>query len=121
MTSEAFWDGTDVTSYTDETMARLFLPNPEGTSFINSFAHIVSENYEASYYSYVWASVLAADLASVFEASDDGFVDGSIGTRYRREILEPGRTRDAMDSVEAFLGRPYDESAYLRRLEQRNE
>ena len=32
--------------------------------------------------------------------------------RYRREILEPGGSRDAKDLVEAFLGRPYSFDAY---------
>jgi hypothetical protein len=35
-----------------------------------------------------------------------------VATRYRREILEPGGSRDAADLVESFLGRPYGFEAY---------
>jgi len=116
MTSEASWERFNITSYTDRIMEEVFLPSPEGTSFINTFTHIINSHYHAGYYRYVWASALSADLASVFENSDEGFLDPQIGMKYRREILERGGTRDAMESVEMFLGRAYDKSSYLRRL-----
>jgi len=116
MTSDASWERFNITSYTDRMMEEVFLPSPEGTSFINTFTHIINSHYHAGYYRYVWASALSADLASVFENSDEGFLDPQIGMKYRREILERGGTRDAMESVEMFLGRAYDKSSYLRRL-----
>jgi thimet oligopeptidase len=39
-------------------------------------------------------------------------MDAEAATRYRREILEPGGSRDATALVEAFLGRPYSFDAY---------
>jgi Zn-dependent oligopeptidase len=99
-------------------MSDIFLPSPEGTSFINTFQHLMvfGEGYDGGYYQYVWASALSADLASRFEQAPDGFLDASIGKAYRQEVLEKGGSRDASISVEKFLGRPFDQKAYLRRL-----
>ena len=36
------------------------------------------------------------------------------GLKYRKEILEVGGSRDAMESVEAVLGRPSTNAAFLR-------
>ena len=41
-----------------------------------------------------------------------GLMDPESAQRYRREILEPGGSRDARDLVEAFLGREYSFEAY---------
>ena len=106
----------NLTAFTDRVMADVFLASPEATSFVNTFRHTLTSSYDGTYYQYVWAAALAADLVSVFEASRNGFLDPEIGMRYRREILEPGGARPAMVSVERFLGRPFDERAYLKRL-----
>ena len=39
-------------------------------------------------------------------------MDPAVAARYRKEILEPGGSRDASDLVEAFLDRPYSFDAY---------
>lgn len=36
------------------------------------------------------------------------------GRSYRREILAPGGSRDAADSLVAFLGRPPSNTAFLK-------
>jgi len=41
-------------------------------------------------------------------------LDVTTGTRYRREILEVGGSRPAMDSFKAFRGREPDIDALLR-------
>ena len=48
---------------------------------------------------------------SVFAADP---LDKSAGLRYRNEILAPGGSRDAKESVEKFLGRPSNNEAFLR-------
>ena len=53
--------------------------------------------------------MIARDLLSAF---DGDLLDAAVATRYRREILEPGGSRDAADLVEGFLGRPYGFDAY---------
>ncbi|WP_242089139.1 M3 family metallopeptidase [Microbacterium lacticum] len=71
------------------------------------FGHLTG--YGACYYTYQWSLVIARDLLSGFGGD---LMDPEAATRYRREILEPGGSRDAGDLVEAFLGRPFAFDAY---------
>jgi oligopeptidase A len=87
---------------------------PEFNRFQHSFSHIFGGGYAAGYYSYTWAEVLSADAFSAFEES--GVLDLATGRRYRREILEVGGSRDALDSFMAFRGRAPSIDAMLRHL-----
>jgi oligopeptidase A len=87
---------------------------PPFNRFQHSFSHIFGGGYAAGYYSYTWAEVLSADAFSAFEES--GVLDLTTGRRYRREILEVGGSRDALDSFKAFRGRPPSIEAMLRHL-----
>ena len=87
---------------------------PSFNRFQHSFSHIFGGGYAAGYYSYTWAEVLSADAFSAFEES--GVLDLDTGRRYRREILEVGGSRDALDSFTAFRGRPPSIDAMLRHL-----
>jgi oligopeptidase A len=87
---------------------------PSFNRFQHSFSHIFGGGYAAGYYSYTWAEVLSADAFSAFEES--GVLDLDTGRRYRREILEVGGSRDALDSFKAFRGRPPSIDAMLRHL-----
>jgi oligopeptidase A len=78
----------------------------------HSFSHIFAGGYSAGYYSYKWAEVLSADAYSAFEEA--GLFDRDTGRRYRREILEVGGSRDALDSFKAFRGREPSIAALLR-------
>ena len=78
----------------------------------HSFSHIFAGGYGAGYYSYKWAEVLSADAYSAFE--EMGLSDIDTGRRYRREILEVGGSRDALDSFKAFRGREPSITALLR-------
>jgi oligopeptidase A len=78
----------------------------------HSFSHIFAGGYGAGYYSYKWAEVLSADAFSAFE--ERGVLDIDTGRRYRREILEVGGSRDALDSFKAFRGREPSITALLR-------
>ncbi|MFB8145901.1 M3 family metallopeptidase [Microbacterium sp. NPDC056003] len=71
------------------------------------FGHLTG--YGACYYTYQWSLVIARDLLSGF---GQGLMDEQTAHRYRREILEPGGSRDARDLVAAFLGREYSFDAY---------
>jgi Zn-dependent oligopeptidase len=68
--------------------------------------------YDAGYYGYLWSLVYGHDLWSRFEA--EGTTSPAVGADFRREVLEPGAMRDAEALVEAFLGRPSTEAAFLR-------
>ncbi len=87
---------------------------PAFNRFQHSFSHIFGGGYAAGYYSYTWAEVLSADAFSAFEES--GVLDLDTGRRYRREILEVGGSRDALDSFMAFRGRAPSIDAMLRHL-----
>ncbi len=86
--------------------------HPDYNRFPMSFSHIFSGGYAAGYYSYKWAEVLAADAFSAFEES--GVFDAATASRFRREILEIGGSRDIMDAFVAFRGRKPKLDALLK-------
>jgi Zn-dependent oligopeptidase len=95
-----------------EADALRLLPGIEGTFWPAGFAHIMAD-YDAGYYGYLWSLVYGTDLWSRFQA--EGIDDPVVGAAYRRDVLEPGATRDADGLVAGFLGRPSTNEAFLRR------
>ncbi|KAF9497716.1 metallopeptidase MepB [Pleurotus eryngii] len=78
-----------------------------------TFGHITG-GYDAGYYGYTYSLVFAADMyATVFKADP---LDPSRGKRYADEILRPGGSREELDSLKAFLGRPPNSDAFLKEL-----
>ncbi|MGH8781100.1 M3 family metallopeptidase [Paraburkholderia sp.] len=94
------------------------VPQASFSRWPNTFSHIFAGGYAAGYYSYKWAEVLSADAYAAFEeaaqASNGSVLDAATGTRYRKEILEVGGSRPAMESFKAFRGREPDIDALLR-------
>ena len=88
------------------------LPSVPGTFWPSGLGHI-AEMYDAGYYGYLWSRAYGDDMWSRFAA--EGITDPSVGRAYRREVLEPGASRDAEELVEAFLGRPFSSRALLER------
>lgn len=85
-----------------------------GTCFPANFAHLAG-GYEASYYGYAWAQSLSC--AMYYDTfGEEGVLNAETGARYRREILAPGGSRDAMESVTAFIGHAPTDDAFLREL-----
>jgi oligopeptidase A len=84
---------------------------PEWNRFLNSFSHIFGGGYGAGYYSYLWAEQLAADAWRRFR--DEGPLSPAVGDGLRKEILEVGASRPAMESFIAFRGRPPDPEPLL--------
>ncbi len=84
----------------------------------HTFSHIFAGGYAAGYYSYKWAEVLSADAYAAFEEAAAGnggsTLDVETGRRFRREVLEAGGSRPAMDSFKAFRGREPQIDALLR-------
>jgi oligopeptidase A len=103
----------DVQKLIDDVRAEVavLLP-PAYNRFQHTFSHIFAGGYSAGYYSYKWAEVLSADAYAAFEES--GLFDADTGRRYRREILEAGGSRPALDSFRAFRGREPRIDALLR-------
>jgi len=95
-------------------LGTVFLPMVPGTAFVGYFGHIIG--YGAGYYGYAWADAIAADMATVFEQAPDGYFDKTAGMRLRKEIYEPGNSRDVNESIEKFLGRPRSNDPFLKRI-----
>lgn len=98
-------EGSDrVQALLDEVRAKVaVVPAPSFNRLQNSFSHIFAGGYAAGYFSYKWAEVLSADAYARFE--DEGIFNPDTGLDFRRKILEPGGSRDAMDLFVAFRGR----------------
>jgi oligopeptidase A len=88
------------------------IKHPEYNRLPHAFSHIFAGGYAAGYYSYKWAEVLAADAFAAFEEA--GIFDPATATRFRKEVLEVGGSRDIMDAYVAFRGRKPTIDALLR-------
>ncbi|MGD0016864.1 MAG: M3 family metallopeptidase [Verrucomicrobiia bacterium] len=104
----------DTVKLSNQVLSDAFLPAPEDTALVAYFDHLIS--YGAGYYGYAWADAIAADMASVFEKSPDGYFDKQAGMRLRKEIYEPGDSRDVNISIEKFLGRPRSLGPFLKQI-----
>jgi len=103
----------DIEQTTKDAFALTLIPYHDDTHFAASFGHLMG-GYDAGYYGYQWAKVYGDDMFSVF--SDEGVLDPVVGSRYRREVLARGYSRDAIEHLRAFLGREPSSDAYLENL-----
>ncbi len=71
------------------------------THFVHGFGHLMS--YSAEYYTYMWSLVIAKDLFGAFEKN--GLYHKATAEKYRRLILEAGRSKPAEQLVRDYLGR----------------
>ncbi len=101
----------DIVKIVNDTSARVYVASPADTFWAAYIGHLAG--YDAGYYGYMWAQVIAIDMASVFKAAPGGFLDASAGLRLRNEIYGAGNTRDVGESVEKFLGRPRSMQPFL--------
>ena len=98
----------------NKVLSDVFLPMVPDTAFVAYFGHLMG--YDAGYYGYAWADAIAADMATVFEKSPNGYFDSDTGKRLRTEIYEPGDSRDVNVSIEKFLGRQRSLEPFLEKL-----
>ncbi|KAJ7459805.1 metallopeptidase MepB [Mycena latifolia] len=78
-----------------------------------TFGHI-SGGYDAGYYGYTYSLVFATDMYStVFKGHS---LDPARGKLYRDKILKYGGSREELDSLKDFLGRPPNSEAFLKEL-----
>lgn len=92
------------------------IPMTKGTYPQASFGHIMSltDPYDVGYYVYAWSLVIAEDIFSLFE--EQGLFNETLGARLREYVYTPGTAKDENEMVEAFLGRPYNNRAFLKNL-----
>ncbi|WWO97953.1 MAG: oligopeptidase A [Candidatus Dasytiphilus stammeri] len=79
------------------------VPYPDWYRFSHSFIHIFSHGYEAGYYSYLWANVLAADAYSKFQ--EEGIFNRTTGKSFLKHILEKGGSEEPIRLFKKFMGR----------------
>ena len=104
----------DAVKVSNAILEKVLLPIDPRTSFVAYFGHITG--YDAGYYGYAWADAIAADLATVFQKSKEGYFDKQAGMRLRRDIYEPGDSRDVAQSTEKFLGRKRSLEPFLAQI-----
>ena len=59
---------------------------------------------------------ISADMATVFENAPDKYFDVTAGMKLRREIYEPGHSRDVNESILKFLGRERSIEPFLKTI-----
>ena len=67
------------------------------------FLHIWANGYDAGYYAYLWAEMLAHDAFAWF--AEHGGLTRENGQRFRDLILSRGNTREYADMFRDFRGR----------------
>ena len=68
------------------------------------YNHIWASGYAAGYYSYYWSEMLDADAFQAFKETGDIF-NREIASKFEKEILSRGGTRDPLDMYIAFRGK----------------
>ena len=101
----------DVAELTNGVTGAITIAPPADTAWAAYIGHLAG--YDAGYYGYLWAKVMAIDMASVFKSAPGGFLDEKVGLRLRHEVYGVGHTRDVGESVEKFLGRPRSQEPFL--------
>ncbi|ANS79681.1 Dipeptidyl carboxypeptidase Dcp [Serinicoccus hydrothermalis] len=84
------------------------------------FHHIFGGAYSAGYYSYLWSEVMDADTVAWFREQGDednpGGMTRAAGEVFRRELLGPGGSREALTTYREFRGADPDVNPLLARL-----
>jgi thimet oligopeptidase len=103
-----------------DVISDVFFPVQPGTAFAAYFGHLTG--YDAGYYGYAWAEAIAQDMATVFDKAPNRYYDKEAGRRLRKEIYEPGDSRDVNESIAKFLGRERSIQPFLKSIgiEQKN-
>ena len=107
-------NAADTLPLANKALSEVSFPVPPDTAFVAYFGHIIG--YGSGYYGYAWADAIAADMATVFEKSPDGYFDQNAGMRMRNEIYAVGDSRDINVSIKKFLGRPRSIEPFLKRI-----
>lgn len=107
-------NANDVLPLSNKVLSEAFLPMAEDTAYVAYFGHLMG--YDAGYYGYAWADAIAADMDTVFAKAPQGYFDQGAGQRLRKEIYEPGDSREADVSIEKFLGRQRSIEPFLKRI-----
>jgi thimet oligopeptidase len=101
---QALWYATEKEVYGVDNEPRLFP--------FASFGHLMG-GYDAGYYGYLLAETYAANM--FYKMFKYGSVlDQTAGMRYRKKLLEPGATKEALQLLEDFLGEKPNPAFFLQ-------
>lgn len=109
----------DCVAISNPILEKVFLAIDPSTTFVTYFGHM--NGYDAGYYGYAWADAIAADMATVFEEANEGYLDKQAGLKLRHEIYEQGDGRDVALSIEKFLGRKQSVEPFLKKIGVKSE
>lgn len=84
------------------------IPPRYNTSYFN---HVWGGGYAAGYYSYLWAEVLAVNVADHFAKL--GALNRSTGDAFRTKVLSKGNTKELLDIFSDFTGLKAPDAAGL--------
>ena len=98
------WRGMKTTTDVFASLSKeSYLPYVQGTHWHSRFGHLVT--YGAGYYSYLYAAMFSADLwTTCFHAGEHAF-SRKAGTKYWKEILIHGGSKDPNLMLKRMLGR----------------
>lgn len=107
-------ENVDVNDFEKEVAERIGMPEEITFRYRSPyFKHIFGDDgYASGYYTYLWSQVLEADAWELFK--EKGVFDPETAASFKRNILEPGDTEDAMILFERFRGHQPDPQALLR-------
>ena len=87
-----------------------------GTNYPASWYHLAI-GYDAGYYGYLWSEVFAYDIVAAFKASPNGgYLDASLGRKFRDTCLEPCASKSGKVMLNDFLGREPSADAFFAEL-----
>jgi peptidyl-dipeptidase Dcp len=95
----------DIRDFENKTLAKWgLIPEIKPRYRSTYFNHIWAGGYSAGYYSYYWSEMLDADAFQAFKETGDIF-NREIASKFEKEILSKGGSKDALEMYIAFRGK----------------